>query len=161
MPTYILGRWELASSPAALSSGSNGAALSNVLCASMPNPMYGMTVHVADVARVHVEAVTNEQIKTHEDFVLNANRTEGTVWPDTIKIMEKHFPEAVAKGMLPLGEGTQIARRRIDGSKTERMFGMKMIPFKEQIISLVGQYVELTEAARSEGMNEAGRNSSG
>lgn len=145
MPAYIVGRWELASSLAALASGSNGIALSTVLGGSTPNAPTGITVHVADLARVHVEAMTNEKVKTHEDFVLNADGIEGVVWTDTIKTVEKYFPEAVAKGILPLGGNTQTSRRKIDGSKAERVFGMKMIGFEEQIVSLVGQYVELFE----------------
>ncbi len=145
MPTFIVGRWELGLTPAALASGSNAIALANILGRSMPEPVHGITVHVADVARVHVEAMTNDQIKTHEDFVLNANGMDGIVWTDTIKIAEKHFSEAVAKGILPLGGNTPTARRRVDGSKTEKVFGMKMIGFEEQIVSIAGQYVELTE----------------
>lgn len=145
MPSYIVGKWELATDPAILATGSNGIALSSVLGGTLPGLVFGTTVHVADVARVHVEAMTNEQIKTHEDFVLNENGTEGAVWADTITIATKHFPKAVAKGILPLGGNTQTARRRVDGSKAEKVFGLKMIGFEEQIVSLVGQYVELTE----------------
>ena len=145
MPSYIVGRWELALTAAALASGSNGIALSSILGGLMPRPVSGITVHVADVARVHVEAMTNEQITTHEDFVLNADGTDGVVWTDTIKIAEKHFPKAVAKGILPLGGNTPTSRRRVDGSKTEKVFRMKMAPFEEQIVSVAGQYVELTE----------------
>ena len=112
-------------------------------------PVSGNTVHVADLARVHVEAMTNEQIKGHEDFVLNENGREGIVWTDTIKIAEKHFPTAVAKGILPLGGNTQTLKRRVDGSKAEKVFGMKMIGFEEQIVGLVGQYVELAEKQQS------------
>ena len=140
MPTFTVGRWELASSPAVLASGSNGTALSSVLGRSRP-PTHGMTVHVADVARVHVEAMTNEQIMTHEDFVLNADGLQGIIWTNTIKIAEKHFPKAVANSVLPIGGKNQTRRCRVDGSKTERVFGMRMIGFEEQIVSLIGQYV--------------------
>ena len=145
MPTFIVGKWELASTPTGLASGSNGLALSSILGISWPQPVAGRTVHVADVARVHVEAMTNEQIKTHDDFVINADGTEGIVWTDSIKIAERHFPMAVEKGILPLGGNTPTLRHRVDGSKTERVFGMKMKGFEEQIVSLVGQYVELAE----------------
>ncbi len=144
MPTYIIGRRELASTPAELFSGSNSIALSSILGHSLPKPASGVTVHVDDVARVHVEAMTNEQIQTHEDFVLNGDGTDGVVWTEALKIAEKHFPEAVEKGVLPLGGNVQAHRRRVDGSKAEMVFG-KMMGFEEQIVSLVGQYVELVE----------------
>ena len=67
--------------------------------------------------------MTKKQIKTHEDFVLSANGTEGTVWPDTTKIVVKDFPDAVAKGMLSLGEIPQISRRRIDRNKPRGCLG--------------------------------------
>ena len=145
MPTFVVGKWELALTPTSLTSGSNGIALSSILGISYPKPVSGTTVHVADVARVHVDAMTNKQIKTHEDFVINADGTEGIIWTDSIKIAKKHFPKAVEKGILPLGGATQTLRHRVDGSKTERVFGMKMKGFEEQIVSLVGQYVELAE----------------
>jgi len=150
MPTFIVGSWELATSAAALPNGSNGIALSSVLGASMPAPMPGITIHVQDLARVHVEAMTNEKIQTHEDIILNADDTEGCVWTDTIKIAEKHFPRAVKKGILPLGGNTPTARRRVDGSKAERVFGIKMMGFEEQIVSVVGQFVELAEKAQGQ-----------
>lgn len=68
MPTFIVGSWELATSTAALPNGSNGIALSSILGASIPTPMPGITIHVQDLARAHVEAMTNEKIKTHEEF---------------------------------------------------------------------------------------------
>ena len=138
MPSYIVGRWELALTAAALASGSNGIALSSILRGLMPQPVAGITVYVADVARVHVEAMTKEQIKTHEDFVLNADGTDGVVWTDTIKIAEKHFPKAVAKGILPLGGKTPTSRRRVDGSKTEKVFGMEMVSFENRLSVLLG-----------------------
>lgn len=149
MPSYIIGKWSLAQDPATLATGSNGIALSNILDRTLPSPVYGITVHVADVARVHVEAMTNAQIKTHEDFVLNENGTEGVVWTDVIAIAKEHFSKAVEEGILPLGGNTQTARRKVDGSKAEKVFGLKMIGFEEQVVSLFGQYVELSEEVRS------------
>ena len=145
MPAYIIGRHEIATTPAALATGSNGFALSNILGRSLPIPISGITVHVADVARVHIEAMTNVQITTHENFLLNANGTNGIVWADAIEITEKHFPMAVEKGILPLGGYTQTLRCKVDGSKAERVFGIHMKGFEEQIVSVVGQYVELAE----------------
>ena len=146
MPTFILGTRDLASTPTTLASGSNGIALSNILGSSLPNPIPGTTVHIDDIARIHIAALTSDSIKgQHEDFVLNANGTDGIVWNDALKIARKHFPDAVAKGVLPLGGNTQTARRKIDGGKAEREFGIQMKGFEEQIVSLVGQYVELAE----------------
>ena len=145
MPTYIVGRSELAATPAALASGSNGIALSSILGLSLPKPASGTSVHVADVARVHVEAMTNEQIRKHEDFVLNGNGTDGIVWTDSLLIARRIFPGAVERGILPLGGNTQTVRRKVDGSRAEKVFGIKMRGFEEQIISVVGQYVELAE----------------
>lgn len=144
MPTFILGSWELATS-FTLASGSNGFALTNVLGRDFPVPLYGTTVHVQDLARVHVEAMTNEKIKGHEDFILNSDGTEGAVWADAITIAKKYFPEAVGKGILPLGGVTETAKRMIDSSKVERVFGIKLMGFEEQMVGLIGQYVELVE----------------
>lgn len=89
--------------------------------------------------------MTNEQIKKHEDFVLNGDGIESIFWADTLTIAKKQFPGAVAKGILPLSGNTETAKRRVDGSKAERVFGMKMKGLEEQIVSLVGNYVELAE----------------
>lgn len=144
MPTFILGSWELATS-STVATGSNGFALTNILGHDFPAPLYGTTVHVQDLARVHVEAMTNEKITGHEDFVLNSGGTAGTDWADGLEIAKKHFPEAVEKGILPLGGETVTAKRMIDSSKVENVFGIKLMGFEEQMLSLVGQYVELME----------------
>lgn len=99
--------------------------------------------------------MTNEQTKTHEDFVLNVDGTEGIVWAETIKIVERNFPDAIANGILPLGRNTQTKRCTVDGSKAdwskaERVFRLETLGFEEQAVSLVGQYVELAEKQQSQ-----------
>ena len=152
MPTYIIGSSELALKSTDLVSGSNFLALASILGHSIPEPVVGTSVHGADVARVHIEALTNEKIKGHEDFVLTGSGRDGIEWADALKIAKSHFPDAFEERILLSDKRdnyVQTAKRRLDGSKAERVFGITMRGFEDQVVSLVGQYVALAKREQS------------
>jgi hypothetical protein len=74
------------------------------------------------------------------------------VWDDAIYIARKHFPEAVAKGILPLGGSTPAQILRVDGSRAEKVFGFKYRDFEAQVVSLVGHYVDVAEKTAAKGV---------
>ena len=65
----------------------------------------------------------------------------GTVWEDAIEIVNKNFPEAVKKGILPNNGATATKRTKIDSSRTEKVFGFKFASYEEQVKSVVRQYL--------------------
>ena len=91
-----------------------------------------------------MEALTTTKIGPGGgDFIVHGSTV---VWDDALEIVKRHFPKAVEKGILPLGGTTPSQKALVDGSKAEEVFG-RMKGFEEQVVSLVGQYVELATKA--------------
>ena len=65
----------------------------------------------------------------------------GTVREDTIEIVNRTFPEAVKKGVLPNNGTAATKRTKIDSSRTEKVFGFKFAGYQEQVKSVVKQYL--------------------
>lgn len=151
----MIGPNELATSPGSFTapSASNSFLLGSILGRTSPVPLAGTTVYVDDSAMIHVKALTSDQIGNEGgDFVLNSS-VEGIVWDDALDIVKKHFLDAVDNGILPLGGHTPTGKRKIDGSKAENVFGIKYRNFEEQVVGLVGQYVQLVEKSIKEVKN--------
>ncbi|OAL37396.1 hypothetical protein AYO20_03245 [Fonsecaea nubica] len=145
MPTFVIGKNELATTPAAVNSGSNALALIPLLGTQNPNGMPGATCHVDDVAYVHVASL-DSKIQGNQNFGVNYD-VNGVKWDDAIDIVKKHFPQAVEQGVFPLGGSQPSSPMPFDASKTEEVFGIKFKNFEEQIVSLAGHYIEVTAAA--------------
>ncbi|KAL8776582.1 MAG: hypothetical protein Q9213_008218 [Squamulea squamosa] len=109
----------------------------------MPFPIPGTTVHVDDVAKIHIAALNPKiEVNGNEDFILNAGGVEGMQWNDAKEIVKRRFPEAVERGLLPCKGETETRAMRVDGGKAERVFGFEYKGFEEQIVSVVGWYLE-------------------
>jgi nucleoside-diphosphate-sugar epimerase len=143
LPTFVLGRNLRAIAPAEIFEGNtNGLLFGPLLGNVAPDPAAGTTVDVQDVARVCLESLT-EKVKGHQDFLLSSDTPAGITWDDAIEIVKREFPEAVEKGIFPLG-GSQplIPGVKLDVSNAEQVFG-KFKPFEEQVKTAVGQFVGL------------------
>ncbi|RDW73281.1 NAD(P)-binding protein-8 [Coleophoma cylindrospora] len=143
MPSFVIGDNELVADPKLITDGTNGAAFAQVLGSDSGwGPTPGSSVHVADVARLHVEAL-NPQIEGGQNFLAVSGGEHGTVWSDALDIVNRNFPKAVAKGVLP-NNGTSITKRiKVDASRTEKVFGFKFLSYEEQVKSVTKQYLEL------------------
>ena len=97
------------------------------------------TVHVNDCAALHV-LVLNPDVKGNQDFVASA---EDVNWDDVNGIAKRDFPQAVEKGLLPMGGRIEGLKAKIDASKTQAAFGIKWIAFEEQLRSVFGHYLEV------------------
>lgn len=146
-PSYVMGREEVHPTAAKLTSyGTNRVVLGVALGVKSTAALSGMTVHVDDVARVHVGAL-DAKVPGNTSYLVTSNNPagslNGTVYQDAAKFVAKHFPKQVASGVLP-NDGTQPSVPiKVDASKTERTFGFTHIPFEEQVKAVVGQYLEL------------------
>ncbi|KAL6883021.1 NAD(P)-binding protein [Trichoderma longibrachiatum] len=109
-----------------------------------PFPFVGVPVHVADVARAHVDAVDSTRIPGNTEYILSSDTPEGTVWDrDTAAVARKYFPEEVESGLLPLQGTLPCIKFRLDGASTERVFGWKFVSFEQTMRELLGQYLSL------------------
>jgi len=143
-PSLVMGKNELASTTAAAGSGSNVLMMGVLLGEHAPMPYSGTTVHVEDVAFVHVKALDPE-IPGNEKFATNSNGIGGTVWEEANEIVKRLFPEAVRDGILK-ADGTCAAERvRFDARRTEEVMGFRFRGWEEQGVSQARWYIDLAK----------------
>jgi nucleoside-diphosphate-sugar epimerase len=143
MPCFVIGRNDLATTPEEVSSSSNGVLVRLVLGNDGQMPLPGTTVHLNDVAKMHVLSLQTDKVAGGSNFIGAAGGVEGIQFNDYQKIVREYFPKAVENGTL-LNNGNQPTKSlRLDASKSEAVFGIKFKGYEEQVISIVGQYLEL------------------
>lgn len=150
-PAFVLGKVELATTEAEMLKGSSGRALAQVLKQPVQPAMASNTVHLDDVAEVHVRAL-DHKIPNGQSLVANSMSLDGAVWSDGREILQQHFPQAIEKGYLPgWQEGwakTKIVR--FDASETERLLDMKFKAYEEQLVDIVAWYLEKVKGVKVE-----------
>lgn len=99
-----------------------------------------------DVARAHVLALKPEIAKNGDNFILASNDGVGMPWEDFVPIIEKQFPDAVAKGVLKPKMEDQNYIERYDVRSSEKALGFKYAGADEMVKSVVGQYIKFIEA---------------
>ena len=149
MPSFVVGKHELLTTPDDIigPKTSNSVPLAPIFAEGTPFPFPGCTVHIDDVASVHIAAL-DSKIEGNQDFILTAGGIDGIQFDDAKEIVRRRFPDAVEKGLLPLQGSSATKEAKIDGSKAERVFGLKYQSFEEQIVSIVGQYLEAVERTK-------------
>ena len=144
MPSFVIGKNELVRAATLVPAGSNGVVMSILLGQKSSTPRLRPTVHVQDVARVHVGVLDEQKVPEGRDFILAADQVP---LDDAIGVVQQYFPEAIAKSLLPLGGSTPSVSTRLDVSDTIATFGA-FKPFAEQVRDVVEQYVALKERAQ-------------
>ncbi|KAI9666211.1 MAG: hypothetical protein M1821_004146 [Bathelium mastoideum] len=149
-PSFVLGANELATTVRAVLGGTNAAAATLALGArgGADEPRLGASVHLEDVAEAHVRALQPE-VAGNQSFVVST--PGGIKWEDTLEVVERVFPEAVADGRLPNNGAQKTGELNADVAKTEEVLGIRFRGFEEQVKSVVGQ---LLEVADREGQRE-------
>jgi nucleoside-diphosphate-sugar epimerase len=141
-PSFVIGRSELITDPALITKGTNAAAMRQVLGINYPIPTPSSSVHLFDVAMLHVRAL-DPKIPGGQKFFASSEGPKGCTWADSIDIVKKHFPDEVAKGVFPLGGSIITKPILVDSSYTEKTFGFKFRSYEEQVTSVAGHYAEL------------------
>lgn len=145
LPSMVTGKNELNRTPEDVGKGSNGNTMGVLLSNKSGMPALGVSVHINDVARAHIDAL-NPALKGNRNYLCSSGGVEGTTWNDAKDIVRQHFPKAVADSILPL-EGDLPSRPiRLNSSETEEAFGWKFSSFEEQVKSVAGHYLELLAA---------------
>ncbi|KAK2071523.1 hypothetical protein P8C59_005938 [Phyllachora maydis] len=133
-PSFVLGRNDAATTPAQAMKGTNAVVLA-MLLGKRFGPYAGASVHVDDVARVHVAAL-EPTVLGNQSYILS----QSAVWNDAKTIAHKSFPEA---RLIVNGGNVDSTSLPIDASLTEDTFGFEHISFEQQVHDLVGQFLEL------------------
>ncbi|KAL3444114.1 NAD(P)-binding protein [Aspergillus insuetus] len=120
--------------------------------ASAPFPYVDVPVHVADVAKAHVDAVDVTRVPGNSEFILASDAAQGgVVWErDARAVARKNFPSEVESGVFSMEGSLETIRWRVDTSETERVFGWEHVGFEETMGGLIGQYLEIRRLERGE-----------
>lgn len=143
MPSFVIGDNEMITDPKLIADGTVRAAFAQVLGEDSGwGAVPSTSVHVADVARLHVEAL-NPKIEGNQSFLAVSEGERGTKWEESIEIVNRNFPEAVKKGILPNNGPAATKRTKVDARRTEKVFGFKFQSYEEQVKSVTKQYLSL------------------
>ena len=146
MPSFVVGDNEMITDPKLIADGTVAAAFAQVLGSDSGwGAVPSTSVHVADVARLHVEAL-NPKIEGNQSFLAVSEGERGTRWEEAIEIVNRNFPEAVKSGIFPNNGPASTKRTKLDASRTEKVFGFKFQSYEEQVKSVAKQYLELVGA---------------
>lgn len=78
---------------------------------------------------------------------------------DDVKgIVSHNFPEAVQRGDLPNDGSNPSFVSRMDISKTEDTFGLKLATYEETISGMIGNYLELLEKEKIQSRSQSQSN---
>jgi nucleoside-diphosphate-sugar epimerase len=143
MPSFTVGDNEMITDPKLIADGTVAAAFAQVLGGDSGwGAVPSTSIHVHDIGRLHVEAL-NPKIEGNQSFLAVSEGERGTRWEDAIEIVNRNFPEAVKKGVLPNNGTASTKRTKIDSTRTEKVFGWKFQSYEEQVKSVTKQYLEL------------------
>ena len=146
MPSFVVGRNELINNAADIALGSNRVVMTQLLGHPAPAPLAGGTVHIDDVAKVHVLALHQSKVKgKFLNFGANCRFvTHNTRYADAIEIVTRRFLEAVRDGLLNVGDGgTGTTVADFDAGRTEEVLGIRFRGFEEQVVDVVEYYLGL------------------
>ncbi|KAJ5505036.1 hypothetical protein N7463_007910 [Penicillium fimorum] len=128
--------------------GTRAAVLAPALTSSLNSsfPYVGTPVHVADVARAHVDAVDDSLVPGNSEYILSSDTPNGVVWDrDVQDTCRKFFAEEVASKRLPLEGSLMAIKWRLSARQTEETFGWQFTNFEETVRQLLLQYLQLEE----------------
>ncbi|KAM0513622.1 hypothetical protein ACHAPE_007672 [Trichoderma viride] len=150
VPGWIFGDDEQATTAEYFDSATTNALLMGFLRGSVASfPINGNSVHVEDVAQLHVAGL-DSKIPGNQAYFATSDGIKGTIYEDGIDIIKKHFSEDIAQGRLNTTGKLPTITIRIDASKTEETFGMKFIGFEGQVKSVVKQFLEIIQKRTTE-----------
>lgn len=138
-PGFVLGANTAATTEKQAMRGTNSM-LAALLLGHSQGVYAGLSVHVEDVARVHVKALS-PKILGDQSFILG----EQVRWTDAIDIAEEELPELFASKLLTTSGYYQTVSIPIDTSLTTDTFGMDFISFADQVKSVVGHWAKVRQ----------------
>ena len=145
MPTFVIGRDDTVTAPSDIIKGTNGILMGPILGHAHPVPYKGSTVHLDDVAKMHVLSL-DPKIEGNQDFLAVGPNDSSVNWADSYDIVKKHFPEQYKAGAFKFDDipRTVTVPGRASNAKAAKAFGIKFKGFEDQVTSVVGHFLELT-----------------
>ena len=118
--------------------------MSPVLGEKQSDPMVSVPVHVADVAKAHVDAI-KPSVPGNTDYTLCSGSSEVIVWDDMIEVAKNFFPERAGSKKMPFGGALPTMKWSVDSAETEKAFGWKFKTFEDTMKDMIGLYLELVD----------------
>lgn len=147
-PAFVIGKNELITDAKDINSGTNGSMFAQILGVKTPYPTPGSTVHLYDIAELHVKAL-DPQIPDRQSLLGSSGGLEGTTWVDALEIVKRRFPKAVESGVLPADGDTPSKATSVDTAETQKLAGMKFRSYEDQVVSVTEHYLELVGAEKA------------
>ncbi|KAL9610209.1 MAG: hypothetical protein Q9167_005086 [Letrouitia subvulpina] len=146
LPSFVLGPHPLATIPTHLSSPacSTFVLLAPLIGPGIPFPLAGNTVHIDDVARIHVTVLKEEKARANELIILDSG---GVEWGSAKEIVRKRFTNEVERGFLPCEGAAETKKYKVNSEKGRALFG-RWKGWEEQVEDTVSQYLKLVEQVR-------------
>ncbi|CEJ82422.1 hypothetical protein VHEMI02486 [[Torrubiella] hemipterigena] len=144
LPTFVIGRDETVTDAKNIGKGTNGLLMRPLLGLVEEYPQHNATVHVDDVARMHLAAL-DPKIAGGQDFLAAGPDFGVTNWAESLELIKKRYPKAHADGLF---NSNAIAKpaptiTKVDSGKASSELGIKFKTSEEQVISVVEHYLEL------------------
>lgn len=140
-PSFVAGKDELITDAKDIALGTNGPIAAIMLGNKASGPLPSTTVHVDDVAFMHVKALDSSIPAAF--YIADSEGYAGTQWGHAARIIAEAFPKAVAKGVVSKDGLQPTMWNRVDASLAEKTFGFKFAGYDKQVQSVVGHYLEL------------------
>ncbi|KAG5986222.1 hypothetical protein E4U43_005614, partial [Claviceps pusilla] len=143
LPSIVLGRDDTVRQVSSFIKGTNGVLIAPLLGQARDFQIIGSTVHVSDVAEMHVLAL-DPKIRGNQDFLAAAEDTID--WADSFDIVKRRYPEECEKGIFKVDERSLLPPTkptRVDSSKARSVLGIKFKTFEEQVVSVFDHFFEL------------------
>lgn len=144
LPVFVIGRDDTVTDPSQIMKGTNGCVMPALL-GHPRRPVPGSTVHIDDVAEMHLLALDKDKVKGGEDFLASCTDGKEGQWADCLEIARRRFPEAVDDGRLKLvaPEDAPTVPNPVSNKKAREVMGIKFKSYEEQVVSVVEHYLEL------------------
>lgn len=151
-PAFILGRDDNVERFEDMARGTNRIITGPLMGRSNPRPIPGITVHLDDVAQLHVLAL-DDKIKGNQSFIAAGPDYGSVNWADATDIIKRRYPEAYAAKVFQFDSctPTQTLAAKVDSTKASQTFNLKFKSFEEQVVSIVDHFLELSKDATYEG----------
>ncbi|OAA60645.1 NAD(P)-binding domain protein [Cordyceps fumosorosea ARSEF 2679] len=145
LPSFVIGRDDTVTDVSQIAKGTNGNVMGSLLGHAREGKLSGGSVHIDDVARLHVLAL-DPAISKHDTFL--ASNPVSIDWSDSFEIVKRRYPDAYAAGLFKFESipRPESGPSHIDSSKATKTFGIQFKDYEEQVVSVVDHYLELVKA---------------
>jgi nucleoside-diphosphate-sugar epimerase len=146
-PGYVQGAHELAGSVGELKTSTSRATVDIATGEELGMPPLAPPLHnqiwVEDVAKAHVEALANANVKANDVLVLTGNGRHSASWEEVAKMVTEMFGKELEEGVLKPKMDQKGFSMPFDGTGTEEKLGFQFAPASVWVKETISQYLEL------------------